>query len=153
MEKVVVAVNGVVKGSFLTALTHGVSATIAFFIFGIPAPVIWGVFTVVAALVPVVGIWVSLGSAIIYLLVTGNTGSAIGLAIWAMVSVTLIDNLVGPRIVGGRAKLHPLLVLLSVLGGIKMFGPLGFLIGPITMAIFVTLVEIYREDFKAFVEQ
>lgn len=152
IEKIVLAVNGVVRGQFLVALTHGTIATIGFFIFGVPTPLIWGLFTVMAALVPVVGIWVSLVPAVLYLVVTGHTGNALGMAIWAIVGVLLVDTLVGPRIVGSHAKLHPLLVVLSVLGGIRLFGPLGFLLGPITMAIFVTLVGIYRTDFKDYVE-
>jgi len=153
IEKVVVAVNGVVKGSFLTALIHGIFATIGFFIFGVPEPLVWGSFTVIAALVPVVGVWISLVPAVLYLLVTGHVGAGIGMAIWAVVAVLFTDNVLAPQIVGRRARLHPLLVLLGVLGGLSLFGPLGFLLGPIVMAIFVTLVDIYRHDFKDYVEQ
>ncbi len=152
-DKIVLAVNGVVKGSFLTALTQGAMATIGFVIFGVPEPILWGLFTVLAALVPTVGTALSLVPAVIYLLVTGHTGNAIGLAIWGAVGVGMIDNVLGPKLVGSRTKLHPLLVLLSVLGGIQLFGFLGFLIGPIIMAIFVALVDIYRSDFKSYVEQ
>jgi len=152
IEKVGTAVSGVVKGSFLIALLHGAVATIGLFIFGVPAPLIWGAFTVVVTLVPIIGIWLSMTPAVAYLIITGHLGSAIGLAIWACVGVLLIDYTVGPRIVGSRARLHPLLVLFSVLGGLELFGALGFLLGPIVMAIFVTLVEIYRADFKNYVE-
>ncbi len=152
IDKIVLAVNGVVKGSFLTALSQGVVATVGFFIFGIPEPLLWGLFTVLAALVPTVGTSLSLVPAVIYLLVTGRTGAAIGLLIWGALAVGTIDNFLGPRLVGSRTQLHPLLVLLSVLGGIQLFGFLGFLIGPIIMAIFVALVNIYRADFKSYVE-
>lgn len=153
IHRIVFAVNGVVKGSFLTAVSQGVMATIGFFIFGVPEPIIWGLFTIVAALVPTVGTALSLVPAVIYLLVTGQAGNAIGLAIWGAVAVGLIDNFLGPRLVGTRTQLHPLLVLLSILGGIQLFGILGFLIGPIVMAIFVALVDMYRTDFKSYVEQ
>jgi predicted PurR-regulated permease PerM len=143
----------VVKGSFLTALVQGVIATIGFFIFGVPVPLLWGLFTVLAALVPTIGTALSLVPAVIYLLVTGETGNAIGLAIWGAVAVGLVDNFVGPKIVGSRTQLHPVLVLLSVLGGIQVFGLLGFLIGPIVMAIFVALIDMYRTDFKSYVEE
>jgi predicted PurR-regulated permease PerM len=151
--RIITAVNGVVKGSFLTALTQGVVATIGYFIFGIPEPIVWGLLTIIAALVPTVGTALVLVPAIVYLLITGRVPNAIGLTIWGAVAVGLIDNFLAPRFVGSRAKVHPLLVLLSVLGGLQFFGPIGFLLGPILMAIFVALVDMYRTDFKQAVEQ
>ncbi len=152
-KKVVASINGVVKGSFLMALIQGVIATVGFVIFSVPNPLLWGMFTVLAALVPTVGTSISLIPAIIYLLITGHTGAAIGMAIWGAVAVGLIDNVIGPRLIGAQAKLHPVLVLFSVVGGLQLFGFLGFLIGPIMMAIFVALIEMYRTDFKNYLEQ
>lgn len=152
-DRIVSAVNGVVKGSFLVALAQGAVATVGFLIFGIPEPFLWGMFTVVSALVPTVGTSLALIPAILYLLVTGHTPQAIGLTIWAVAAVGLIDNFISPRIVGGAAKLHPVLVLLSVIGGLQFFGVLGFLIGPILMAIFVALVDMYRTDFKEYLQK
>lgn len=146
--RIVAAVNGVVKGSFLIALGQGAVATVGFAIFGVPEPFLWGLFTVVAALVPTVGTALSLIPAVIYLLVTGQTPQAIGLMIWGAVAVGLIDNFLGPKLVSSTVKLHPVLVLLAVIGGLQFFGFLGFLIGPIVMAIFMELVDMYRTDFK-----
>lgn len=148
IEKLEGAVAGVVKGSFLIALIQGMVATTGFFIFGVPQPILWGSFTVLAALVPTFGTSLSLIPAVIFLFVTGHTGAAIGMAIWAATAVGLVDNFVGPRIVGSRIQLHPLLVLLAVLGGIQLFGFLGFLFGPIIMSVFVTLIDIFRKDLK-----
>ncbi len=150
IDKIVAAVNGVVKGSFLVALAQGVIATIGFLIFGVPEPFLWGAFTVVAALVPTVGTSLSLVPAVIYLLITGHTTQAIGLLIWGGIAVGLVDNFLGPKLVGTATKLHPVLVLLAVIGGLKFFGVLGFLIGPILLAIFVALVDMYRKDFKEY---
>ncbi len=151
-NRVVAAVNGVVKGQFFVALIQGVVATVGFFIFGIPEPWLWGAFTVVAALVPTVGTSIALIPAVIYLAVTGHPTAAIGLAIWGAVAVGLVDNFIGPKLIGGSAKLHPVLVLLAVIGGLQFFGFLGFLIGPIIMAIFVAMIEIYREEFKPYID-
>ncbi len=148
--RIVQAVNGVVKGQFLTAIAQGIIATTGFFIFGVPNPVLWGFFTILAALVPTIGTAISLVPAVVYLLITGQFPQALGLAIWGFFAVGLIDNFLGPKLVGSSAKLHPLLVLLSVLGGLEFFGILGFLIGPILMAIFVATVDIYRTDFKDY---
>lgn len=152
-DKIVAAVNGVVKGSFLVALTQGVIATIGFVIFGVPEPFLWGMFTVLAALVPTVGTSLSIIPAVIYLAVTGQTPQAIGLIIWGAAAVGLVDNFLGPKLVGGATKLHPVLVLLAVIGGLQFFGILGFLIGPILLAIFVALVDMYRTDFKEYLHE
>jgi predicted PurR-regulated permease PerM len=152
-KKVGAAVDGVVKGAFLTALIQGAAATVGFQIFGVPHPILWGLFTIMAALVPSIGTSLSIVPAVIYLLLTGHIAAAIGLAIWGAVAVGLIDNLVGPKIIGSRTQLHPLLVLISVLGGLQVFGFVGFLLGPIIMAIFVALVDMYRTDFKEYLEQ
>ncbi len=148
--RIVQAVNGVIKGQFLTAIAQGVIATTGFFIFGVPNPVLWGFFTILAALVPTIGTAISLVPAVAYLIITGQFPQALGLSIWGFFAVGLIDNFLGPKLVGSETKLHPLLVLLSVIGGLEFFGILGFLIGPILMAIFVATVDIYRSDFKDY---
>lgn len=152
IKKIVAAVNGVVKGSFIVALVQACVATVGYIIFGIPEPFLLGAFTLVAALVPNVGTALTIIPAVIFLYVTGNTPGAIGLAIWGAVAVGLIDNFIGPRLVGNSAKLHPVLVLLAVLGGLQVFGILGFLIGPILMAVFVAMIEMYREEFKGYTQ-
>lgn len=148
--RIIQAVNGVIKGQFLTAIAQGIVASTGFLIFNVPNPVLWGFFTVLAALVPTIGTALSIVPAIVYLLITGQIPQAIGLAIWGFFAVGLIDNFLGPKLVGSQTRLHPLLVLLSVLGGLEFFGILGFLIGPILMAIFVATVDIYRSDFKDY---
>jgi predicted PurR-regulated permease PerM len=147
-KRVEEAISGVIKGSFLIAIIQGFAATIGFIIFGVPQPVLWGAFTVMAAIVPNVGTSLSLIPAILYLLITGHTGQAVGLTIWAVVIVGLVDNALGPKLISNKIKLHPLLVFLSVLGGLQFFGIVGILFGPILMAVFSTLVDIYRGDIK-----
>lgn len=142
------AIAGVVKGSFLVAVTQGAVATCGFLLFGVPQPFLWGAFTVLAALVPTFGTSLSLIPAILYLFLTGHTGAAIGMLVWGALAVGLVDNFIGPRLVGSRTNLHPLLVLFAVLGGIQFFGFLGFLLGPILIAIFMTLISMYQEQIK-----
>ncbi len=152
VKKIGDAVNGVVKGSFLIALAQGAIAMIGYFIFGVPQPLIWGLFTVLAALVPTVGTALAIVPAIIVLLITDHVGAAIGLAIWGALAVGLIDNVISPILIGAKTKLHPLLVLFSVIGGISLFGFLGFLLGPIFMAVFVTLIDMFRHEFKDYLD-
>jgi predicted PurR-regulated permease PerM len=149
-ERIVSAVNGVVKGAFLIALVQGVVATIGFYIFNVPQPLLWGMFTVIAALVPNIGTSLSLVPAIVYLVLVGQVPQAIGLAIWSALAVGLIDNALSPKLIGSAVRLHPVLVLLSVIGGLQVFGILGFLLGPIVMSVFVALLDMYRTDFKDY---
>lgn len=147
------AVVGVVKGSFLVALIQGTVATVGYLIFGVPNPFLWGVFTVLAALVPTVGTSLAIIPAVLYLLISGSTGAAVGLGIWGAAAVGTIDNIVSPKLIGSRTRLHPLLVLFGVLGGMRLFGFIGFLLGPIIMAVFVALLDIYRQDLKQYLEK
>jgi predicted PurR-regulated permease PerM len=148
LAKIESAIAGVVTGSFLIALIQGLVATVGFTIFGVPNPILWGALTVIAALVPTVGTSLAVIPAVLYLLITGHIGAGIGLLIWGALAVGLIDNVVSPKLVGSKLKMHPLLVLLSIIGGLQAFGFLGFLFGPILMAVFITLLDIYRTQLK-----
>jgi predicted PurR-regulated permease PerM len=86
--------------------------------------------------------------AVIYLFIVGRTGAAIGVLAWCTAVVGTIDNLLRPWLVGKDTKLSDLLILLSTLGGIVLFGPLGIVIGPIVAALFVTIWELYGSAFK-----
>ena len=74
---------------------------------------------------------------------SGSTGPAIGLTIWALTAVGLIDNMLGPKLIESGIRIHPLLILLSALGGIAFFGPIGFLLGPLTLSLLFSLFETY----------
>lgn len=153
LARIISSVNGIVKGQFLVALAQGMVATVGLFIFNVPQPFLWGSLTVISALVPNIGTSLVMIPAIIYLFITGQTVQAIGLSIWAAVAVGLIDNFLGPKLVGKQLELHPVLVLLAVIGGLQFFGILGFLIGPIIMAIFVQMVDMYRTEFKDYLRE
>ena len=90
-------------------------------------------------------IWVP---AALWLLVEGQTGAAIGLTVWCAAVVGSVDNLLRPRLVGGDTQMPDLLILLSTLGGIVLFGPVGFSLGPIVAAVFVTMWQLYGRAFS-----
>ncbi|MFA5935566.1 MAG: AI-2E family transporter [Patescibacteria group bacterium] len=139
-----VSVSSVVRGSLLVALIQGTLTGIGFTIFGVPNAALWGSIAAICALVPGVGTSIVLVPWIIYLYATGDLGPAVGLTIWSVFAVGLIDNLLGPYLVGRGAKLHPVLILFSVIGGISFFGPLGFLFGPLAVSLLAGLIDIYR---------
>jgi predicted PurR-regulated permease PerM len=147
------AVSAVVKGNLLIGLIQGTLTGVGFALFGVPNPVLWGGVASITALIPGVGTTIVLTPAIIFLFVSGSNFAAGGLLLWGILAVGLVDNLLGPRLVGGGMRLHPLAAFLAVLGGLIFFGPLGLLLGPLVLGIALALIEIYfslirRESLK-----
>lgn len=143
LRKLETAVNSVVRGSISVGLTQGVLTAIGLMIFGVPNAVLWGSVAAVAALIPGFGTLLVIGPAILFLFYTGATVPAFGLMVWGAIAVGLVDNVLGPKLVGKGVQLHPFLILLSVLGGISFFGPLGLLFGPLVLSLLFAFLEIY----------
>ncbi len=137
------AISSVMKGSLFIGLIQGILAGIGFTMFGVPNAVLWGSVAAIAALIPGVGTALVVVPATIFLFFTGSIFGGIGLLISGITAVGLIDNFLGPKLVGRGMRLHPLAVFLSVLGGIAFFGPLGFLLGPLAMSLCIAFIEIY----------
>lgn len=144
IRKIEEAVGSVVRGSLFVALGQGVVATVGFFIFGVPHAILWGAVTAIAALLPGIGTAITIVPIALYLVASGSTGAAIGLCVWGAIAVGVVDNIVMPIVVGKGFKVHPLLVLVSVLGGLSLFGPIGIFLGPLVIALLAALVEIYK---------
>ncbi len=147
LGRMVETIRGVVFGSLIIACIQGVVAGIGLAIFGVPAPLIWAGLVVIAAQIPMLGTATVMFPAIGYLLLTGNIGAALGLTAWAMLAVGLVDNVIQPFVVGERTRMHALLILLSMLGGLQYFGPMGFILGPTVLATFLVLLEMYKSGF------
>lgn len=137
------AVLATVKGSLTIGLIQGALTGLGFTLFGVPSPALWGSTAAIAALIPGVGTSLVLVPAIFYLLLTGHTLAGLGLLAWGLTAVGLIDNLLGPKLIGRGMHLHPLVVFLAVLGGLAFFGPLGFLLGPLAISLCLALIDIY----------
>ena len=101
----------------------------------------------IMAFLPVLGtpiIWVP---AAVGQILDGNTAHGIGLLIYGSILVINVDNIIRPRLVSGRTKVHPLLILIGVLGGLKIFGFIGMLLGPLILALLVALVRFYEQAY------
>jgi len=136
------------KGTSLVAVIQGAMGGLLFWGTGVSAPVLLGILMTFASMIPSVGsglVWLPVG--IIMLLLGHLTQGIIILAVGALV-ISLIDNVLKPKLVGQDTQIHPLLILLSTLGGIAIFGLAGFIIGPIIIALFIALWEIYLIEFK-----
>ena len=143
IDRLRVAINSVIKGSLMIAVTQGVVTGIGLAIFGVPNPVLWGSITVLAALIPNVGTAAVLTPAIIYLFLTDHTAAGIGLLIWGTIAVGFIDDFLGPRLMNRGIRLHPMVILLAVIGGLHFFGPIGYVLGPLVMSCLFALLDIY----------
>ena len=137
-------VDSVLRGSLLIALVQGTLAGIGLWIFGVPNPVIWGSVAAASALLPGIGTGLVLIPAIIYLAFINGIGMAIGLGIWGATIVGLVDNFLAPVLYGKHIHIHPVFVLLSILGGLGFFGIMGFIFGPMILSLIVVLRDIYR---------
>ena len=142
-NKLHMTAHSVIRGSLVVAIAQGVITGIGFFLFGVPNPVFWGTISVVAALIPPVGTALITVPGALYLVLVGKNIPAIGLLIWGILVVGLIDNFLKPQLMKRGVGIHPFLILLSVLGGIGLFGPIGFLLGPLVLSLFFALLDIY----------
>lgn len=143
------AVNATIKGSLTIALVQGVLTAVGFALFGVPSPILWGTVAALAALIPGVGTALVFLPAVAFLFFIGAATAGVGLLIWGVLAVGLIDNLLGPKLVGEGMKIHPLLVLLSVLGGLAFYGPSGIFLGPLTLSLLFALLTIYADISRA----
>lgn len=135
------------KGTMVIGILQGGLAGFAFFVVGIPSAVFWGAIMTVLSIIPGIGsalIWIP---AAIVLAATGQFVKAIGLAAFCAVIVGSLDNVLRPKLVGKDTQMHELMIFFGTLGGIIMFGVVGFIIGPIVAALFLTVWEIYGAVF------
>ncbi len=149
LERLASSVRSVALGTILVALIQGILTSIGLWLFGFDRAILWGVVAAIGALVPGVGTAIVFVPAIIYLIFTGSYFVAGGVAVWAMLAVGLIDNILGPYLMSRGNPLHPFVILLSVLGGIALLGPIGFIIGPVIASLFTVLIELFASHVKA----
>ena len=139
--------QGLFLGIFFVALVQGSIAGIGYLIFGVPNPIFWGVVTILVAMIPVLGTpWVYVPISL-YMMFNGNLFAGIGLLLYGIIIVSQIDNIIRPRFVrmASGVAIHPLIIILGVIGGILLFGLVGVIIGPLVLAFFIELLEIYRK--------
>lgn len=138
-------VQGTIYGNTLVAFLEGIVGGLAFWIVGLPSPILWGTVMAVLAFLPLVGAGIVWVPGAIYLVFKGAYLKVVVL-IFAGVIIALLDYVVRNILIGSQSKLHSLLVLLSVLGGIQLFGLLGIVAGPLVVALSMTLIEAYRNE-------
>jgi len=137
----------VINGVFLIALLQGLMTGIGFALFGIPYPVFWGLIAAALALLPVGGaalVWVP---GALFLFLTGSRVGSIAFFAWGLLLVSLPDNFLKPLLIGKKARLPAFFLFIGILGGLKVYGILGILFGPLVVTLLFVFVQIYREEY------
>jgi predicted PurR-regulated permease PerM len=139
-------------GTGLTALLQGTLVGVGFLVVGLPSPLFWGVVTGFASILPVLGsalVWLP---GVLYLFAVQRVGAAIGLLVIGGVVASNIDNVIRPLIYQRVSNIHPLITLVGAFAGVKYFGLLGVLLGPLAIQYFFELVRLYRQEYVGIAE-
>lgn len=131
-------------GRMVVASVQGILAGLAFWALGVPGAVLWAFTTLAVAMIPAFGSFLVWAPIAIYLGLTGHWGKAALLTIWGGLIVSTIDNFLYPILVGTRLRSHTVTILLSILGGIALFGITGIILGPVTFTVAATLLDFWR---------
>ncbi len=142
----ILVVNGV------CGLLQGTLGGIVFMLFGLNSPFLWGVIMGLLAFLPIVGIGVVFIPAAIILFIKGRIAAGIFFVIFYVLLSSLVEYVLKPKLVGNQVHMHTLLVFLSIIGGLKLFGILGIIYGPLVVTAFLTLNEIYKSSYQDQVE-
>ncbi len=141
-----------IKGTLVIALVQGVLGGLTLWGFGVTSPLLWGMVMVLLSIIPMVGAWLVLYPIALVQILIGNTWEGVAIFLIGAFIIGNVDNLLRPKLVGREAGMHDLMIFFSTLGGISVFGVMGFIIGPVIAALFLTVLDIYAVEFKSHLE-
>jgi predicted PurR-regulated permease PerM len=146
MARAVLLVNGI------SGLIQGGLGGAVFALFGFESAFLWGVIMGLLAFLPIIGIGMVFVPTALYLFLKGRIAASIFFLIFYFLVMAATEYFLKPKLVGQRAKIHPLLVFFAIIGGLKVFGILGIIYGPLIVTAFLTLADIYRGNYQRLVE-
>ena len=141
------------KGTILTGIAQGVMGGLAFRVVGIDGAIFWGTVMTALSIIPGIGSALVWAPAAVILMTTGEVWRGLGLAAFGGIVIGSIDNLLRPLLVGRDTQMHELMIFFSTLGGLLMFGVMGFIVGPILAALFVTVWEMFATAFRSSIAE
>ena len=149
---------GVVYGSLVVAAIQGIAGMIGFWLFGISSPITWGVVMFFLALIPLVGtglVWIPASLILVIEGLLGNSSiwKGIGLFLYGALIISTIDNLIKPKIIGDNIRVHPLVILIGTFGGLALMGVPGIIVGPVVLAMSLTLLNLYIDSRQKTLSQ
>jgi predicted PurR-regulated permease PerM len=140
--------RAVILGNSVSSIIEGILGGFGFFIFGLGSPFLWGTVIGIMGFLPMVGPSAVFIPAAVIILIHGKTGLAIGFLIYSVVYTSIVEYIIKPRYIGKGMQMNSVLVFLGILGGLKLFGVLGIIYGPLIITILLALLEIYRLEYK-----
>jgi predicted PurR-regulated permease PerM len=143
--------GAILIGNGITGLAHGVLGGLVLRLAGFHSTFLWGVVVGLLAFLPIVGIGLLMVPTALYLYLTDRETAAVFLMIYYLLA-NVVESILKPKLVGDRVKIHPLLVFFVIIGGMKVFGILGIVYGPLIATAFLTLAEIYRTNYRQLLE-
>lgn len=152
-QRAISTIRATVRGSFLIALVQGSLTGIGLFVAGVPGAIFWAAVATLLSIIPMIGPPLIWGPSAIWLIASGHPVAGIALAVWGAVVVSTSDNILRPMLVGKDAKMSDLMVLISTLGGLAMFGAVGIILGPVIAALFTSVWFIFRKAFSGLLEE
>jgi predicted PurR-regulated permease PerM len=139
--------NAVFVGQILTSIIQGALGGIGFLIAGVPGAILWAAVMAILSLLPVVGAFIVWIPAAIYLFINGEVGWGFFLVGWGVLVVSQVDNFLRPKLIGDRADIHPIFVLLGVLGGVTAFGFIGLFLGPLLVGVTISVLKVWETEY------
>jgi len=146
-KKVETTVNSLVYGEIAISILEGIVAIIGFWLLGVSSPVLWGLVVAIVALLPAIGplvVWLPMS---IIMFLQGDIIPGIGVFLFGAIILTLfLDIIIKPKVLGYKGHIHPIIILLGVLGGLTVFGLTGIILGPVILVLLILVVEIYIKE-------
>lgn len=136
-------IYAILYGVLVSAVIQGIVGTIGLVIFDVSSPIIWGSIMVLTAMIPLLGTWIVWLPAAVFKICNGEFFNGFGLLLYGLLIVSIIDNLIKPKLISGRSQIHPILIILGVFGGLKAFGIMGIMIGPLLLGILSVFYSFY----------
>lgn len=149
LDKMHRTIGSVIEGTVFNAIIRLVCISIAFYLLGVPNAVLWGSIGGVVGAIPGLGTPFAFIPAVAYLFIQGDIFAAVGLAILGGAIMLVIDNMLTSYFFGRGLEVSPLFVLFSIFGGIAFFGPLGFVLGPLVLSVFLSIVRVYSPSVES----
>jgi len=149
LDKSSLILKSVLMGNVLTAIIQGIVGGIGFAIFNLPTPIFWGMVMFISALIPFIGpMFVYIPTGIIMFISNGRLDLAILFLLYNFIVTSSVDNIVKPLVIGGRVQINSLIILVSIIGGMKLWGVLGLIYGPLIVALLLIALDFYLERTK-----
>ena len=139
--------KSLILGQLLIGIIQGSLGAMGFFICGIAGAILWGLVMAIMSFIPVLGSGIVWFPASMILLAKGQYYGSIGLFLWGSLIVSTSDNIIRPKLISSLGKLHPITVLLGVFIGIKEWGLIGIVIGPLIISVLLILIKMFREEY------